>query len=848
MKIRLVGKKGLVILFTASMLLSGCGNAGEQPGPADEIVSQSSGTAESSGENEASADRAAANEEAENGTSGNDAPSGEQADADLQLIEELMQKYGANSTAQYSGNVIEINRDEPIQVPIGYNPWSREEHISESFVVYQDDGLQFPLDLGVPDYDAEEGLLTLNPPYYGTAEMDDYEADLSHLSGNYLMAEEGNAWGNLSQYYLAAYVDANTGDPLENPVITVVKIKAEINTPPQLVFDQTENGYARFSWKEVPGADGYLLFLVNKDGTGIWNNAKVFADVKGTEWTSESEALEFENNILSLNERFVQFYLSDDSLDWQNAAGVDWDTGEDVAYDEYYSEYFGVLAYNGQGCSAISNLLSAKDISHMLPNEMARFNNDSSFHDIHATLDLPAVMCVTMCDGTTAQKVLDYDMESLRKNEENNSFYITARALQTPFTTEFLVYGHDWDTLDADLVTLEERQEKLQNRGGNVAPTLSVDEEQSQPEDEEEPTPASQPEGGEESTPASQPEGGEESTPASQPEDEEEPPAVTRLTVTANSAMSEYVARQMLVTSEAIDLSSFPEAADVNKIKDAFFEAQYQNPLVLGVQGGSIDNNNRILYVKYDFDRDTTAAKQQEIESRIDEIVGSIITADMTELEKEMAINAYLCDHAQYDNAALENAEKYNFMTVDADFYDSFTAYGVLVDGVGVCASYSAAFKLLADAAGLESIVVTGYLEGSVPHAWNKVRIEDNWYIVDATNNDNELIANALLNLSDRAAYGTLVENQSFVLDGSLQDYAAREDTHEYYRATNRYYGQEEISGELASLLVSEGKAVLRTDYDIDDEKFYEIATDAANAAGKAIHGFYWMGVIHLEE
>lgn len=92
-------------------------------------------------------------------------------------------------------------------------------------------------------------------------------------------------------------------------------------------------------------------------------------------------------------------------------------------------------------------------------------------------MDLPAVMCVTMCDGSTAQKVLDYDMDSLNRDEENDSYTITARALQTPFTREFLVYGHDWDILEENLVALEERQEKLQNRGGNVAPSISVDEE-----------------------------------------------------------------------------------------------------------------------------------------------------------------------------------------------------------------------------------------------------------------------------------------------------------------------------------------------------------------------------------
>lgn len=838
MKIQYVIKKGLVSLLAAALLLTGCGSAGAENASSDEIIArESTQSADLSGE-----DLAAIETEADDGAAGGDTvASTESTNGDLQLIEELKQKYAANSTTEYDGNVIEINRDEVIQIPIGYNPWEREEHINDSFVVYQDDKLQFPLDLGVHQYNASTGMLMIEPPYYGIAEMDDYEADLSHLSGNYLMEEDGNAWGTLPQYYLAAYVDVATGEPLETPLITVIKVKPELQTAPQLMYDQTEEGYAHFFWKEVPGAEGYLLFLINKDETGLWEKAKVFADVKGTEWTSESEAYEFEGEILTLNRRFKQYYISDDTGAWMDQAEVDWGMDENTAYDEYYSEYFGMIAYNAQGCSTISNLLSAKDISHMLPNEKADFSNEDSFYDIHATLDLPAVMCVTMCDGSTAQKVLDYDVENLKKDEENNSYRITARALQTPFTAEFLVYGHDWDTLDADLVALEERQEKLQNKGGNVAPSLSVDEEPAEPS-------APEKSGDEAQDPASE-------ASESKPDAEEAAPGGSGSTqdivqgkVTANSAMSEYVAIQMLSTSEVIDLSAFPEAADVQKIKDAFFEAQYQNPLVLGVQGGSIDTDNRILYVNYDFDRDTTAAKQQEIQDKVNAIAGEIITSDMTDLEKEIAINTYLCENARYDDAALENAEKYNFITVDEDFYDSFTAYGVLVDGVGVCASYSAAFKLLADAAGLDSIVVTGYLDGSVPHAWNKVKVEDSWYIVDATNNDNELIENALLNLSDAAAYGTLVQNESFVLDDSLNDYAAEQDTLEYYHATSRYYGQDKISDELAALLAADQKAVLRTDYNIDDEAFYTIATNAANAVGKRIHGFYWMGVIHLEE
>ena len=73
--------------------------------------------------------------------------------------------------------------------------------------------------------------------------------------------------------------------------------------------------------------------------------------------------------------------------------------------------------------------------------------------------------------------------------------------------------------------------------------------------------------------------------------------------------------------------------------------------------------------------------------------------------EKELAINNYLCENGTYDYDALDNAEQYGYQRVDPEYNDAFTPYGILIDGKGVCASYAGSFKLLADAAGLKSIV-----------------------------------------------------------------------------------------------------------------------------------------------
>ncbi len=841
MKCKKVISLFLVMTLSTSLLLAGCGGAAEETVSETEEVAEE--TASEEDEEEADSKEAEAEKEETSAES-------EEKGSDDELAVSLMQKYSAG-TGNYSGETVHVKRDESIQMELGYNANNSDMSIFDSFVVYQDADLTYPVDIFDIEFDAESGILTIAPPYYGIGEMSSSEIELGHLSGNYLNDHEGNAWGTLSQYYLATYVDVATGEALEVPSVTVIKVDAELSAP-QMNFEPTEDGYARFTWKEVEGADGYLLFKINRDETGYWEYNSVYADVTGNEWCAKDEEFvsDYDDTVLSINYRFQQYFIDDDSMAWmeENAAEL-LEGDDDIAYDEYWGEYYGMIAYNSEGASSMSNLMSAADLAKMLPTERAIHANEETFFDVHGVQNLPAVMNVVMCDGSTAQKVIAYDFDSVVKEEDNNLLIVKARGLQTPFVEEIHVYDVNWDALDADMEAVTERQEKLQNKGGNVMPSLTVDEEVQTPETEEEPAKEEEPVKEEE--PAKEE---AEETPAK--EAEKEKPEVTEddgikeveITVTANSAMSEYIALQMMETENAIDISAFPESADTNLIVDAFFEAQYQNPIVLGVQGGSIDTENRILYVDYDFDKKTTSEKQDEIARKVEEIVAEIITDDMSDAEKNLAINTYLCENAVYDNDALENAEKYSFTQVDEDFYDSFTAYGILVDGVGVCASYSASYKLLADAAGLDCVVVTGYLDGSVPHAWNKVNLDGEWYIVDSTNNDNDVIENALLNLSDYAAGSTLVEDERFALDDKLFTYSAGEEEHEYYHVTERFFDKEEIAAKLAELLIADGEAMLRTEYDIDDETFYEIAQDAANQAGKNINGFYWMGVINLQE
>jgi len=317
----------------------------------------------------------------------------------------------------------------------------------------------------------------------------------------------------------------------------------------------------------------------------------------------------------------------------------------------------------------------------------------------------------------------------------------------------------------------------------------------------------------------------------------------------ANSALSEYFAVNLLAANEMIDLSGFPESADWEKMLDAFLEAMYQNPLVLHVESAYSAPGTNLLIVEYREPTRKIHEQQNALRDIVPKIAAQIITPGMTDLEKSFAINQYLIENAVYDFAALAEAERNNFQQVDAKFNDSFTAYGILINGVGVCSGYADAFKLIADAAGLEAIIVTGYLEGTLPHAWNRAKIDGQWHTIDVTNNANEFLLNAFLNLPDSAASKLLVEDSQFMMSAFIPRYRSNDSESEYYTVTGRFFSTSDIATELADGIRQNGRTTLRTDYDLDDETFYVIAMEVLDILGvEDLFGFYMLGVIWMAD
>ncbi len=107
---------------------------------------------------------------------------------------------------------------------------------------------------------------------------------------------------------------------------------------------------------------------------------------------------------------------------------------------------------------------------------------------------------------------------------------------------------------------------------------------------------------------------------------------------------------------------------------------------------------------------------------KVDEVIKDKIKDNMTKVEKIRVIHDYIIDNSKYDKNRSDN----NIFD-----YQSNTAYGVLLEGYGICSGYTDSMMLFLERLGIES-----YKVSSENHVWNKVLIDNKWYNLDLTWDD----------------------------------------------------------------------------------------------------------------
>ena len=222
-----------------------------------------------------------------------------------------------------------------------------------------------------------------------------------------------------------------------------------------------------------------------------------------------------------------------------------------------------------------------------------------------------------------------------------------------------------------------------------------------------------------------------------------------------------------------------------------------------------LDYANNDLLISYVLDADATDKMQEDSLAKAKEISDSIIKDGMSDYEKEIAINDYLCENAAYNDKILEAISDEGTIddNVVYEYPNSFTPYGILCENVGVCESYAEAFLLIAQECGLEAIIETGKMQ-NVNHEWNRVKLDGGWYMLDVTNNDSDMIKNMYVNLPDDVASLYVQKSTEAYMDNVASEYTSEGMDYEYYNV-NGLYSEDKTKAAKKRVLVDEAWMLL---------------------------------------
>ncbi len=133
----------------------------------------------------------------------------------------------------------------------------------------------------------------------------------------------------------------------------------------------------------------------------------------------------------------------------------------------------------------------------------------------------------------------------------------------------------------------------------------------------------------------------------------------------------------------------------------------------------NFDDNIIKIEIKHTY----TENEIKELNAKVDEILEKTVTNEMSTRDKIKAIHDYIINNTEYDTLKTKN--------INDKTYHSNTAYGVLIEGYGICSGYSDAMKLF-----LDKLNIINYKISNDQHIWNLVYLDGAWYHLDLTWDD----------------------------------------------------------------------------------------------------------------
>ncbi len=172
----------------------------------------------------------------------------------------------------------------------------------------------------------------------------------------------------------------------------------------------------------------------------------------------------------------------------------------------------------------------------------------------------------------------------------------------------------------------------------------------------------------------------------------------------------------------------------------------------------------KLLYTK---SKEEIEEHRERIRVIREDFISNYIKEDMTDYEKLLVTHDYIVNNSRYDDRLFHDS-----MLPP----ESYSSYGVLALGIGVCEGYAKAMKYILDDLGMRSIIVVGESMGE-NHAWNLVELDGDYYHIDSTWDDP---------VTDNGK--DILRYNYFNLDDESLSKTHRWDKDDYPRANGRIY------------------------------------------------------------
>ena len=131
------------------------------------------------------------------------------------------------------------------------------------------------------------------------------------------------------------------------------------------------------------------------------------------------------------------------------------------------------------------------------------------------------------------------------------------------------------------------------------------------------------------------------------------------------------------------------------------------------------DKGKFSLIIEHIYSEEEITAINYIVETKINEMM----TDNMSTEEKIKKIHDYIIDSTKYDSLKTDN--------IHDDTYKSNTAYGVLIQGYGICSGYTDTMSIF-----LNKLDIENYKISNDTHIWNLVHINGVWTHLDSTWDD----------------------------------------------------------------------------------------------------------------